>query len=1048
MQCLLWLLSSLFVVSGALAQNTSSTISGRVMGADSKPVANASIEVLHIPSNSSKTATTDADGRYTVRNLRVGGPFKVTATKEGMKAIEKSDVYLALAEDTTVDLEAAPAATDATALEATTVTASAQQTVFQADNKGLATNIDRKQIEEFPSIARSIQDYVRLDPRIAQTDKQRGEISAVGQNSRYNNISIDAVPSNDEFGLEATGLPAQNGSQPISIDTIQEFNVSTANYDVTNARAVGAYINAVTKSGSNEFHGSVYTAYRSNDWVGDNEAGSKFTGFDKQTTKGFTLGGPIVADTLFFFLGYEEYESAAPGPDVGPQGSGASTEAGITQDQLNQIINIAQNTWGFDPGSLSKVPNADLTDKKYLAKLDWNINQDHRLSFRYNHAGSDVPVFSNLSATSLSLSSWWYNKAYNFDNYVVNLYDDWTENFSSEASISYGQYENRSLPFSMLPAIRVNVSSTNAVFLGTELSRQANLLDVDTIRGFWAGNWMHGDHTIKFGADFQRTSMYNVFLQNYYGNYTFASIDDFATGKYSDYQLQQPTNGDLNSVAADWTLDNYGAFLQDTWEVNYNLSVQYGIRLDLPHTGDQPLYNAAFESAYGFANNATVNGKRTYQPRMSFNYSFDSEVPSQLRGGIGLFQGSSPGVWLSNAYSNTGLQVTSYRATNATGFSPDPFNQPTPNGSAVQTISVTSPSFHIPAVWKASLAFDRELPWWGLVASAEYMYLDVRDAIDFEHLNLGSPTGLMPDGRNSYWTTTDPTIFKPGSTGGFQRANRNRAFGDVILMKSTHDGKANALTLSLEKPFADDWFAKAGWTFTNSSEVSPGTSSVALSNWQNRQVYNPNESIPSRANYEIQQRFTAALSWKHNFFEGLATSLSAFYEGRAGRPYTYTYSNDSNGDGRSGNDLFYVPLDQNDVIIKDPAQSQAFWDYIQSNSYLNSHRGQVVGRNAIRAPWVNQIDLRFSQEVPGFWRDAKGRIDFDILNFTNLLNKKWGHIEDVPFPGALAVAQYAGIDPATGKYVYNYPSAAPGLTTRDTVGESRWAVQATLRYEF
>ena len=1055
------MLASLLASSPSFAQNTSAAMSGRVTDASGKPVAGATVDIVHVPSNTTKQVTTDAEGRFNARGLRVGGPFIVDAEKDGLSKVERKDVYLKLAEDTTVDLTMADAAAT---LEAVEVTAAAVSTTFLSDNKGLSTNISNADLQAFPSISRSLQDYVRLDPRIVQTDKERGEISAVGQNSRYNNIKIDAVSTNDEYGLEATGLPSQSGTQPISIDSIEEFNISTANFDVTNSRAVGASINAITKSGTNDFKGSVYFTYRDPDLIGENEAGTKFTGFGKQTNKGFTLGGPIVKDTLFFFVNYEEFERTKIAPDVGLRGSGATNESNLTQEQLDRIVSIARNRWGFDAGSLN--PGGNLTDKKYLAKLDWNIDDYHRASFRYNKTESTVPVLERLTGSQVSLSSWWYDKEYNFENYVLNFYDDWSENFSTETSISYAEYSNRSPHGSNLPAIAIAVpgaatSQNTTVFLGTERSRQANELDTKTVNAYWAGDYFVGDHTIKFGFDYKRTANNNLFLQDAYGNYSFASIDDFETGRYSPlpsgftggllstsfgYQYNQPINGGIDSTAADWALKTYGAFLQDTWQITPNLSVQYGVRLDKFATGDVPLYNATVEPVFNVPNNATINGRKVWQPRTSFNYTFDTELKTQLRGGLGLFSGSNPGVWLSNAYSNNGLLFRTYQSNNGTTFNPDPNNQPLPPGTPpVQTISLTSPNFHAPSVWKMSLAFDRELPWYGLIASAEYIYIDTRDGVQFEHLNLGAPTGVLPDGRNQFWQN-------PGTGNGQNRFGRNRGFGDVVMLRNTHEGKASALTLSLEKPFSDSWTGRVGYSYGNATEANVGSSSVALSNWNSLAIYNSNENTAATAATEIQQRFTAALSWRHAFFGDYATSASAFYEGRAGRPYSYTFSNDANGDGNAGNDLFYVPRDQNDVIFTDATQAANFWNYIQSNQFLNSHRGQVISRNSARAKWINQVDLRFSQEVPGFFSGNKGEVWLDILNFTNLLNKKWGHIEEAPFNSAggqrLGVAEFAGIDPTTGKYIYRYPRDAQSFVTKDNTGESRWAVQVGVRYTF
>ncbi|MEO8672000.1 MAG: Oar protein, partial [Tahibacter sp.] len=694
---------------------------------------------------------------------------------------------------------------------------------------------------------------------------------------------------------------------------------------------------------------------------------------------------------------------------------------------------------------------------------DWNINDYHRASFRYNKTESTLPVLERLTGGQVSLSSWWYNKTYDFENYVLNFYDDWNENFSSEASVSYSKYQNTSPTNSTLPAIAIAVAGLNGapnttVFLGTERSRQANELDTKSTSAFWAGDVFLGDHTIKFGADYKKNDTFNLFLQDYYGDYSFRSIADFEAGTYASlpagftggliggfgYQLNRPIGGDAANAAADWSLKQYGVFVQDTWQITPSFSVQYGLRGDLTSTPDEPALNPAVAPAFNLRNNYTINGKRVWQPRTSFNYTFDTERSTQLRGGVGLFQGSNPGVWLSNTYTNTGLLFTQFQAASGNNFSPDPFNQPT--GAAVprQQISLLSPNFHAPSVWKASLAVDRELPWWGVIASAEYIYLDVRDSVQFTHLNLGPVKGHLPDGRDAYWGNIN--------AGTTARSGANGTFSDVILLRNSHDGKASNLTLQLQKPFADSWSGSLGYSFGNASESNVGSSSVALSNWNSLSIYNVNENTAATAAPEIQQRFTASLSWRHAFFGNYNTTASAFYEGRTGRPFSYTFSNDANGDGNAGNDLFYVPVDANDVIITDATQATNFWNYIEGNKFLNDHRGQVVSRNSAKSKWLNQVDLRFSQEVPGFFDGNKGEVWLDILNFTNLLNKKWGQIVEAPFNGnggqRLGVAQFAGVDPATGKYIYRYPTNASGMVTKDNIGESRWAVQVGLRYTF
>ncbi|MFI4970723.1 MAG: carboxypeptidase regulatory-like domain-containing protein, partial [Lysobacterales bacterium] len=412
MRLLPWVIGALFAASAAFAQNTSSSLSGRIVDAGGKPVAGATVEIVHMPSGTSRTVVTDANGRYAAQGLRVGGPFDVKASGSGASA-EQPDVYLKLAEETTLNLTVAASATT---LEGVTVTAAAPGAVFQADNKGLSTNVSSRELKVLPNPGRSIQDIARLDPNINLTNKGRGEISALGQNSRYNNITIDGVATNDSFGLEANGLPSLN--QPLSFDAIEEYNISTANFDVTNKRAVGANINIVTKSGTNDFHGDVYYAYtNAKDLTSDEPA--DFAGYSAKKTFGATVGGPIIKDTLFFFLSYEESKTLAPAPDYGPLGSGRGNEVNISQADLSRIIDIASG-YGLTPGDLN-ASNANQDSKLYLGKIDWNITDGHRASFRYNKTKSEQPILGGFNSSTLSLSSFWYTQSRKLESYVLNL---------------------------------------------------------------------------------------------------------------------------------------------------------------------------------------------------------------------------------------------------------------------------------------------------------------------------------------------------------------------------------------------------------------------------------------------------------------------------------------------------------------------------------------------------------------------------------------------------------------------------------------------------
>ncbi len=1048
------------------AQNTSAAVSGRILDEAGAPIANASVEIIHAPSGGRKVVATDADGRFVSRGLRVGGPYSVTATKDGLEATSKNDVYLVLAEISTVNLTMDDGATD---LETVEVIASASSTIFSSDNTGTGSNFNREQIENAPTISRNIQDIARLDPRIVQIDKDRGgSISAGGANRRYNAINIDGVPSNDDFGINDSGSPALNNA--IALDTIDEFNITVSSYDVTKADFVGASIDAVTKSGTNEFHGTMYGLYRDGEWFGSitpNTLGqtvgqpaltpneTEFTSYEQDTTYGLTFGGPIIKDTLFFFIAYEEFERGAPTANVGPLGSGATIELNFTQAELDRVAAAAAG-YGFDPGSLTGA-SLDNTDNKVLAKLDWAISDAHRASFRYNKTDGQQLNASRLGPDDISFSSFWFYNSSVFESYIGQLYSDWTDNLSTEFSVSYSEYDGSPIRNSRLPEITIGLSGSDRITLGTEQFRHVNVLQPETLTSYLSADYYAGDHTIKFGADYKRSDIYNLFGRDVYGRYTFRDIAAFEAGRIQAYTVRNPLAGTVESLAAEWTLENLGLFVQDTWAFNYNLTLNYGFRIDMPMTDDRPQFNQAAFNAFGLRNDGTVDGNSVAQPRVGFNYTFDSERPTQVRGGLGLFQGSAPGVWLTNSFQNDGLRFrelsrsSSAAATDFTGFTADP-DHPLITGTGRQVVDMLSPDFKQPTVWKGNLAIDHELPWHGLVASAEIMMTEVNQAIFYQHLNMGTPRGVLPDGRNHYW----------GNRANFStsRAGANNAFGDVVLLSNTSKGSGRQATVSLEKPLDDHWYAKLGYSYTEAEEVQTGTSSQAETNFRTNAIYNLNVEEAGKAAYAIKDRFTLFMSYKNDFISDLDTTVGMFFESRSGLPMSYVYTADVNGDARStfpSNDLFYVPTGPGDVlfanatvggqVITAAAQEAAFWTYIESNDYLNSRRGQVVESFGDNMPWVNQVDLHIAQELPGFFGDNKSEIFFDIVNFGNLLNEDWGLVEEVGFPGYLGVARAVGVDAATNRYIYNF-TRDPALRTRDEVGQSRWSVQVGFRYEF
>ncbi|HRO86694.1 MAG TPA: TonB-dependent receptor [Chiayiivirga sp.] len=1057
-------LAVLLMTAPAYAQQTSSNIAGRVTDNEGAPLAGAEVMIVHTPSGTTSRAVTDGQGRYTARGLRVGGPYTVTVTRDGFKGEATENVFLALGETSAlnVDLDTA-----ATSLEAIQVVASAGLSVFNPDNMGTGTVLSSGDIAALPSAGRNIQDLIRLDPRISQTSKADGRISAAGQHSRYNLIRIDGVSTNDPFGLEANGLPTER--QPVSVDAIEELNIALANYDVTYAGATGAVVNAVTRSGTNDFHGSVYYAYRDKDWVREDLQGVKFNGFNDETTYGGTFGGALVKDRLFFFANYEKYVRSAPGSSYAstPYGRGQITDADIAEAQR-----IARDVWGFDAGSLDPV-KGDTEIEEYAVKFDWNINDDHRASLRYSKLEQNVIRQPGIGSSSISLSSYWYNQPKTFETWVGQLFSNWSDNFSTELKLSYRDYIAERAPISNLPSIRVNLGNQGLMF-GTEVNTHVNVVDTTEKNVFFAGTYYLGDHALKFGIDYAENDIMNFYGRDLNGSYTFASLADFAAGTPSQYTVRTPRPGrDYGDIPATYVFENTGFFLQDNWSATYNLSLMFGIRVDIPDFDREPLYNETIHQMYGYDNRVTIDTK-LWQPRFGFNYTFDTERSTQLRGGVGLFQGTAPNVWMAGAFQNTGLNFVAYDQRNpgaifTPGVNP-PYIPSGPGSTPRLRVDLMEPGLALPSVWKANLAFDHELPWHGIVASAELLMLNTKNDIYFESLDLGAPTFAGQDGRMIYWNAAGLNPINaqsngiqngrgnPGGGGSAgNRANRPSNIDQVMLARNTSKGESKALTLSLTKPMqaGDHWSWTAGYTYTDATQVSPMASSQNTSNWNGTTIYQVNENVSSTSRYAIRDRFTGVLTYTNAFFGDNNTTFGLFYEGRSGLPFSYIYYNDINGDGASTNDLFYVPAGRGDVLFTGGAQMENdFFNWLEQHPDLARYAGQVVPANSGRAKWVNNFDLRISQQLPSFFEGHKAEFNFDIMNVGNLLNKKWGLIEDYGFFQTMRVANYAGIDPATGKYVYTFSGSTdePGIqennNDKGNTGVSRWSVMATFKYSF
>ncbi len=1114
----------------SFAQNTTSAMDGRISGANGQPVAGADVTIVHTPSGTISHATTDANGRYLANSLRVGGPYKVTITKDGQTETQ-DDVYLQLAEVKTIDLAIGAAADAQGAKDLATVQVKGNRLalVFNGDNKNLGTTISNAQLQAIPDGDRSIQDIARTDPRISITDRDAGAISANGKNFRYNCITVDNVNAGDPFGLESNGL-ASVGS-PISKDTIESYQLATTNFDVSTRGCVGANINAVTKSGTNDVHGSVFYSYRTAD---DGFMGKikpiggtdelPYSGWKREWTSGFTIGGPIVKDKLFFFAGYEKSNRVGIGATSAPSdGTGSATlVSGLNTAFFNSVLSQASAA-GLNPGDRTL---ANLSDDRYLAKLDWNISDNHRAVFRFNETKESQPVPTG-SSTSVTPNSNWYFKNRDIKSYIGQLFSDWSDTFSTEADLSYSHITQLRGPLDggHQPSVQVTTTTTSftpSVTVGTEFSSQVNALDIKSVYGYFAGKWHLGDHVVKAGINGNQDTVYNAFMQGHDGSYTYQGLANFQAGNWEEYVIKQPAPGlSLGQAAASFKKRQYGLFIEDTWQATDRLSIQYGLRYDVPEFPKSPLFNPCFAAApgtpftatnadgttlctvakggFGYANNATPSGNGSFEPRFSFNYKFDTKRMTQLRGGAGIFVSDVPTVWYSNSYGNSGITTVTYDivnsasspigtllcSSNGKSFSPavggacpagqiayvkqgPVYNAGSPLipgtgalvlGSSVAQMGVDTidPNFKMPNTTQFALAFDRELPWMGIIGSAELNVTQTNDDIFYKNLNLGASTYAGPDGRQYYCNPAKLTACSSNA-----KFNADPSFANVTELTNTHKGMSDTLTLSLRKPMADNWAAMVALRMGHATDVNPGTSSVANSNILGNVWVNPNTDVSANSNYSVPARAIASLTWQHRFFGDYTTSFSVFGDMHSGAPYSWISGTDTNGDGYS-RDLVYIPKSTSDVewapTVTD-AQKQQFMNFVNSDPYLRKHMGQIASRNAQRSPWVNQFDVSFRQQIPGLFDGNKGELRFDIFNFGNLLKSAWGVERRAPFPLTRNLANVSGIDPATGKYIYNLPTDASGnyapgqfvINEGQTPGvpipSQRWSLMLTASYRF
>lgn len=1013
--------------SVATAQSTTGSLSGQVSAKDDgAALPGAQITATHEPTGTRYTAVTGTDGRFRIANVRVGGPYTVSAAMDSFHAQDANDVYVKLGDDTYLAFDLVLA----TIVETVTVTADAAP-LINPSQTGATSNVSTAQIESLPTVRRSLQDFARTNPYfvVDAQDASATRINVIGRNNRYNSIQIDGAVNNDLFGLADTGTPGgQTDAQPISLDAVQELQLAVSPYDIRQGGFTGGAINVVTRSGSNAFHGSVYGSTRDQDQVGDGPADRPLSEFSEDQY-GFRLGGPLVKDRFFFFANAEINRRDAP---TGVSADGSTGTVYRDPAGAAAFKAFLSSTYGYDPGTLSDFPGKTDSDLAF-ARLDWNANDKTQVTLRHNYVNADKDIIANRSRTAYRFDTANYAFADETNTTVLQVNSVFGNSFN-EGRLSFQTIrDERAVPV-LFPSVEVGGTGprNGELIAGTERFSGANALDQDVLEITDDFTMIRGAHTITLGTHNEIFEFKNLFISDFYGYYYFPTLAALQAGRATQYAIGFATGADPRR-ATQFEVRQYGVYVGDQWRVNDRFSVNLGLRLDQPDFVDKPTFNPAVQTALGFDTSATPSDDVVISPRIAFNWDPAGDGKQQLRGGIGVFAGRTPYVWVSNAYGNTGVELVNLTLNGtAIPFNPDPLSQPTQLGSAgVPTVDLIDPDFELPRVLRTTLGYDRELPW-GIRGTIEAVWTQTQKDVFYDNVNRVQ-IGTSPlDGRPTYGRI---------STG----------FNDALLLTNTDEGEEQAYSIQLLRPLTDGLTLSGSYTYTNAESALDATSSRAISNWQFRPTAGDIfERDVATSAFQLQDRFSFAASY--SFKTGrIGHTLATYYNVQSGRPYSLLVGGDPNLDRFTTNDQLFVPGSESAIIIRNAAgvnvPYSVFADYLRAAG-VDPTAGETLERNSSFEPWSHLLDFHYGVDFQV--KGVKTELGFDMLNLLNLIDSDYGVVEFVNFQTATPV-NYRGIDTATGKPIYQ-EAFAGALTPRSQLItsdlRSRWQAKLSLRVSF
>ncbi|KQC02134.1 TonB-dependent receptor domain-containing protein [Pedobacter sp. Hv1] len=1096
-------------ISAANAQVTTSSLTGTVK--DSKDVMpGASIKATHTPTGTVYGVTTNESGRYTIGNMRVGGPYTIEVTFLGYKTQKIEDVILKLGEPFVLNITLVD---NSSSLNAITVVGTGSNPILNSNKSGANTVVNRTQIQSLPTITRSVNDITRLTP-------QSNGTSIGGGNYRSNNFSVDGANYNNQFGIGAN-IPA--GGSPISIDALEQISINVTPYDVRQTGFTGGSVNAVTRSGTNKFSANAFYTMRGDEQQGQKIGDYKIPSLQKLDEKnyGFSLGGPIIKDKLFFFVNGEFKKTAAPGSNriastpqlpYGAPGT-PSTVTQTTEAFMNTVKSYLLSKYGYDPGIYQNYENLSNNDK-FFARLDWNISKNHRFSVRYNQVESKSPSPASTSVTGspvalsplqyvnvrsgntptagLPFANSNYYQAANLYSATAELNSSFGSKFTNTLRAAYShQNDPRTSDSSPFPLVDIldgvstgasNIGSVLTTF-GYEAFTYGNLRDVKTYTYSDELSAAFGKHNLSLGVQAEFSTTKNGFQRYGTGFYTFKTWDDFVNNaRPVQYSVTYPLTADGSQAYPSFKFAQYSAFIQDEFNVSDRLKLTAGLRVEQATYPDvSEIRTHPMVLAQTFANGQKINtgalpdSRLSYSPRFGFNWDVKGDRSLQVRGGTGIFTGRVPFVWIVSQSGDAGLlQYTQTYSGASTPFfnpniAPNLTSPAPPAGSSIpSTISALSKDLKFPQTWKSSLAIDMKLPG-GIVGTLEGIYGRDLNVAVAKNLNLVDPEPLnnpnYPDNRPFYPNTLFAKQVVRLTTAGqiaTTAATTSTTQFNAIEMTNVKGGYNWSATAQLSKQFSKGLGLMIAYTRTDQRNYGDGAGDQLLNLWSIPQT-SSNANIPSLSYSSNlnRDRVIASVSFKKEYFQNLATSFSLFYEGSQQGRFSYTYSGDFNRDGQN-NDLIYVPKDAseitfvslpitvNNVVVKTytpQEQSDIFMAYIDQDKYLRTRKGQYAERNGATSPWRNQFDFRLTQEVFKNVGGAKNSFQFTMDVF-NIGNFLNSKWGNVNFVNnaAILVPQSVNNISATTKPTFRMAQAS-GDIVRNTFGTSQ-SISSTYYMQF